>query len=175
MSIKVGKPAPEFTCEALLNGEFKTISLADYRGRWVFLYFYPRDFTFVCPTEIVAFNNALDEFAERDCEVLACSTDSVYSHLGWCNSHPELREMRHAMLADTAHQVSKAYGVLIKSEGAALRGSFIIDPEGKLRWINVNDLEVGRSVEETLRVLDALRTGGLTPCGWHTGEETLKV
>lgn len=175
MSLKVGQPAPEFTCEALLCGEFKTISLADYRGQWVLLYFYPLDFTFVCPTEIVAFNDALDEFTARDCVVLSCSTDSVYSHLGWCNSHPGLRAMRHAMLGDTNHAVSSAYGVLIEEKGIALRGTFLIDPSGTLRWANVNDLDVGRSVDETLRVLDALRTGGLTPCEWKPGEATLQV
>ncbi|NUP98545.1 MAG: peroxiredoxin [Armatimonadetes bacterium] len=175
MSLKVGKPAPGFTCEALTDGEFRTVSLDDYRGQWVFLYFYPLDFTFVCPTEIVAFNDAVDEFTQRNCQVLTASTDSVYSHLGWCQSHPGLRNMRHPMLGDTAHEVARAYDVLVEDKGIALRGSFLIDPDGVLQWVNINGLNVGRSVDETLRVLDALQTGGLTPCGWQAGEKTLAV
>lgn len=173
MSLQIGRPAPEFECEALIDGEFLTVKLADYRGQWVLLYFYPLDFTFVYPTEIVAFNEALPEFERRNCAVLACSTDSVYSHLGWCESHPQLREMRHPMLGDTAHEVARAYNVLLEDKGIALRGSFLIDDQGVLQWLTINGLNVGRSVAETLRVLDALQTGGLTPCGWTPGEATL--
>lgn len=173
MSVKVGQPAPEVSCEALLDGEFKAIQLSDYQGKWVFLYFYPLDFTFVCPTEIIAFNDAVDKFAELNCDLLACSTDSVYSHLGWCGSHPGLKHMKHAMLGDTTHEVSRAFDVLLEDKGIALRGSFVIDPEGVVRWINVNDLSVGRSVDEALRVLQALQTDELTPCGWKPGQATL--
>ncbi len=173
MSVKVGDPAPDFAVEALVDGQFKTVSLADYKGQWVLLYFYPLDFTFVCPTEIIAFNDAVGDFAERNCAVLVASTDSVYSHLGWTESHPGLKGMRHPMLGDTSHALSRAYDVLLEDKGIALRGSFIIDPEGVLQWMAVHPLAVGRSVEETLRVLDALQSGGLTPCGWKKGEQTL--
>ncbi len=175
MCLQVGKPAPEFACEALVDGEFKTISLADNRGKWVVLYFYPLDFTFVCPTEIVAFNNAVDQFAARNCQLLTASTDSVFSHLGWTQSHPDLADMRHPMLSDTNHALSRAYGVLLEDKGIALRGTFVIDPDGKLQWMCINSLDVGRSVGEVLRVLDALQTGGLTPCEWKSGQATLKV
>ncbi|MCC7494632.1 MAG: peroxiredoxin [Fimbriimonadaceae bacterium] len=175
MSLQVGAPAPCFDCEALVDGEFKQVKLGDYKGKWVLLYFYPLDFTFVCPTEIVAFNNAVEDFAARNCCVLAASTDSVFSHLGWTTSHPELRNMRHPMLGDTSHALSKAYGVLLEEKGITLRGTFLIDPDGVLQWASINPLNVGRSVGETLRVLDALQTGGLTPCEWKAGQETLKV
>jgi peroxiredoxin (alkyl hydroperoxide reductase subunit C) len=173
VSVQIGKPAPDFCCQALVDGKFAEIKLEDYKGKWVYLYFYPLDFTFVCPTEIVAFNEAVPAFAERNCAVLTASTDSVYSHLGWTESHPDLKGMAHPMLGDTSHALSKAYGVLLEDKGIALRGSFLIDPEGNVRWININDLPVGRNVDEVLRVLDALQTGGLTPCGWRKGQKTL--
>ena len=174
MSVKVGCPAPEFTVSALVDGDVNgEVSLSDYKGKWVLLYFYPLDFTFVCPTEIIAINEAVPKLAELNCQVLACSTDSVYSHLAWTESHPGLKNMAHPMLADTAHEVSKAYDVLLEDKGIALRGSFVIDPEGVLQWVNVNALNVGRSVDEIIRVLEALQTGGLTPCGWTPGQATL--
>lgn len=179
MPVMVGQPAPPFSVPAYDRrqdggeGQFSNVSLADLRGRWVCLYFYPLDFTFVCPTEIVAFNKALEEFEDRDCTVLAASTDSVYAHKGWCDSHSELREMKHLMLADTTHALSRAYGVLKEDEGIAYRGVFLIDPEGIVRWMAVHDLSVGRNVAEVLRVLDALQTDKLCPCNWKKGEATL--
>lgn len=179
MSIQIGAPAPEFTVQAYdrtkdnTNDQFTEVKSSDFKGKWVCLFFYPLDFTFVCPTELVSFNESLDEFASRDCAVLTASTDSVYSHKGWCDSHPDLAKLKYPMIADTNHTVSKSYGVLKEDAGIAYRGVFLIDPEGVLRWEAIHDLGVGRNVDEVLRVLDALQTGGLTPCGWKKGEDTL--
>jgi peroxiredoxin (alkyl hydroperoxide reductase subunit C) len=177
MGIQVGTPAPNFKVQAYLRStdEFKEIALGDYEGKWVCLYFYPMDFTFVCPTEIVAFDNAIDEFADRDCELMTCSTDSHFTHKGWCDAKEELGSLRHPMLADITKRMSMDYGVLVPEKGVALRGTFLIDPDGIVRWTNVNDLSVGRNVDEVLRVLDALQTDELCPCNWKKGEETLKV
>lgn len=179
MTIQVGQLAPSFEIQAYdrtkdnSDTQFKTVSLTDYKGKWICLYFYPLDFTFVCPTEIVAFNNALGEFDDRDCVLLTASTDSVYSHKGWCDSHPDLAKMKHLMLADNSHKLSRSYGVLKEDAGIAYRGIYIIDPNGILRWQAVHDLSVGRNVDEVLRVLDALQTDKLCPCNWKKGEETI--
>lgn len=179
MTARVGQLAPNFSVQAYdrsqddTAAQFPQVNLGDYTGKWVCLYFYPLDFTFVCPTEIVTFNDALDQFASRNCVVLTASTDSVYSHKGWCDSHPELKKMKHLMLADTAHTLSKSFGVLKEDQGIAYRGTFIIDPNGIVRWSSINDLPVGRNVDEVLRVLDALQTDKLVPCNWKKGEQTL--
>ncbi|MEX0703056.1 MAG: peroxiredoxin [Planctomycetales bacterium] len=179
MTIQVGQPAPEFEVQAYdrtqdgTDKQFPTVRLSDYQGKWVCLFFYPLDFTFVCPTEIVSFNNALGDFRDRDCIVLTASTDSVYSHKGWCAAHEDLAKLKYPMLADTAHRLSAAYGVLDPQKGIAYRGAFLIDPNGVLRWMAVHDLGVGRNVDEVLRVLDALQTDKLCPCNWKPGEETL--
>lgn len=179
MTVQIGQPAPDFEVQAYdrtkdgSDDQFQTIKLSDFQGKWVCLFFYPLDFTFVCPTEIVAFNKSLGEFEDRECAVLTASTDSVYSHKGWCDDHSDLGEMKYPMLADTNHQLSKDYGVLIEDKGIALRGVFLIDPNGVTRWISIHDLGVGRNVDEVLRVLDALQTDKLCPCNWKKGEETL--
>ena len=179
MTVQVGHPAPNVPVQAYdrsqdgKDGQFRKIGLEDYKGKWVCLFFYPRDFTFVCPTEIVSFNNALDEFEDRDCVVLTASTDSEYTHKGWCDSHEDLRKMRYPMLADTAHKLSEAFGVYDPEKGLAYRGVYLIDPDGIVRWIAVHDLGVGRNVDEVLRVLDALQTDKLCPCNWKPGEKTL--
>lgn len=179
MSVQIGQPAPAFEVQAYdrtkdgSDDQFSTVKLSDFEGKWVCLFFYPLDFTFVCPTEIVAFNNALGEFEDRECAVLTASTDSVYSHKGWCDAHDDLAGMKYPMLADTNHQLSSDYGVLIEDKGIALRGIFLIDPHGVTRWIAVHDLSVGRNVDEVLRVLDALQTDKLCPCNWSKGDETL--
>ncbi|MBI1337167.1 MAG: redoxin domain-containing protein [Phycisphaera sp.] len=177
MAVQVGSPAPKFKAQAYLRSsdEFKEIKLEDYKGKWLYFYFYPMDFTFVCPTEIKAFDDALGEFQDRDCEILTCSTDSHFVHKGWCEAKDELKNLKHPMLADITKRVSMDFGVLLPEKGVALRGSFIIDPDGIVRWTNINDLPVGRNVEEVLRVLDALQTNELCPCNWKKGEETLKV
>jgi len=175
MAVQVGSPAPKFKAQAYLASEdkFKEISLDDYKDKWLTLYFYPMDFTFVCPTEIVSFDKALGDFKDRNCELLTASTDSHYVHKGWCASHNDLKKLRHPMLADITKRVSMDYGVLLPEKGVALRGTFIIDPKGVVRWASVNDLPVGRSVEEVLRVLDALQTEKLCPCDWQKGEKTI--
>jgi peroxiredoxin (alkyl hydroperoxide reductase subunit C) len=176
---RVGQPAPAFTVKAYdrtkdgTDDQFRPISLHDLKGKWVCLFFYPLDFTFVCPTEIVAFNKALGEFEDRDCVLLTASTDSVFSHKGWCDSHADLKGLKYPMLADTAHSLSRAFGVLKEEDGIAYRGIFLIDPQGIVRWSAVHDLSVGRNVEEVLRVLDALQTDKLCPCNWSKGEKTL--
>ncbi len=179
MSIQVGQPAPDFEVQAYFrnkdggDGQFGPIKLADLKGKWVCLFFYPLDFTFVCPTELVAFNNALGEFDDRDCVLLTASTDSVYSHKGWCDSHPDLAGMKYPMLADNSHRLARSYGVLKEDAGIAYRGIFLIDPQGILRWAAVHDLSVGRNVDEVLRVLDALQTDKLCPCNWKKGDGTI--
>lgn len=176
MAVQVGLPAPKFKAQAYLrsNDSFKEISLDDYKGKWLVLYFYPMDFTFVCPTEIQAFDKAINDFKDRDAELLTCSTDSHFVHKGWCEAKQELKNLRHPMLADITKRISMDYGVLIPEKGVALRGTFVIDPTGIVRWSNINDLPVGRNVDEVLRVLDALQTGELCPCNWKKGQETIK-
>lgn len=152
------------------------VTLSDYKGKWLCLFFYPLDFTFVCPTEITAINDALQEFHDLDCEVLGVSTDSVYSHRAWINTPREqngLGSLGFPLASDMTHEVAKAYGVYIEEEGVALRGLFLIDPEGVLRYAVVHDNNVGRSVEETLRVLEALQSGGLCAANWRPGESLI--
>lgn len=179
MSVRVGQPAPDFEVQAYdrtkdgTDNQFQTIRLKSYEGKWVCLFFYPLDFTFVCPTEIVSFNQKLDEFDDRDCVVLTASTDSVYSHKGWCDAHEDLSKLKYPMLADTSHKLSEAFGVLDPDKGIAYRGVYLIDPQGIVRWMAVHDLGVGRNVDEVLRVLDALQTDKLCPCNWKPGEKTL--
>jgi alkyl hydroperoxide reductase subunit AhpC len=177
----VGNPAPAFEGMAYLKAweseaggdplGFKGISLDDYRGKWLVFFFYPLDFTFVCPTEITAFNDRLDEFKSRKAEVLGCSIDSQFVHKAWVESGA-LGDLKYPLLADLDHMISADYGVLTE-DGFALRGLFIIDPEGKLQYSVVHNTDIGRSVDETLRVLDALQCGGLCPANWSKGEETL--
>jgi peroxiredoxin 2/4 len=169
---KVGEPAPDFTLDAVVGTEFKKISLSDYRGKWVVLFFYPLDFTFVCPTEIRGFNQALDSFANLNAVVLGASVDSKFSHLAWIK-RGDLGDLKYPLLSDFNKETAERYGILDEAEGAALRGLFIIDPNGVLQYELVHNLSVGRSVEETLRVLEAIQTGELCPLGWHKGEKTL--
>ena len=170
MSIQVGQKAPGFTVQGVLDDEFSDISLEDYKGSWVVLYFYPLDFTFICPTEITEFNKQYDKFKGENAEVLGMSTDSVFSHKAWLK---EIGQLNYPLLSDNTHEVSRNYGVLKEDAGIAFRGCFIIDPDGILRYHLVHDLSVGRSVDEILRVLKALKTGELCPVGWNTGDDTL--
>jgi alkyl hydroperoxide reductase subunit AhpC len=171
MSIPVGSCAPEIAVEAYMPGvaEAAEVSLADYRGSWIVLFFYPRDFTFVCPTELVAFAELSHEFAAEDAAVVAAST-----YRGWFESDPMLSRIAFPILADTTHALSEAFGVLI-ADGSALRGTFLIDPDGIIRASTVVDQSVGRNAEETLRTLQALRTGELCPADWRPGAPTLKA
>ena len=168
---QVGRKAPEFTvdvCEK--DGKFAKRSLKDYSGKWLVLFFYPLDFTFVCPTEITGFSKHIAEFKALKADILGGSTDSVHSHKAWLK---ELGELNYPLFSDMSRTLSRDYGVLIPEEGIALRGTFIIDPEGVLRYALYHDLGVGRSVAETLRVLEALQTGELCPMEWTKGGKTL--
>lgn len=169
--IKVGERAPEFELEAVADGEFRNVSLNEHKGKWVVLFFWPLDFTFVCPTEIRSFNELYDDFKKLNCEVLGASVDSVYSHKAWVENG--LGQVRFPLLSDFNKKVSRMYDVLAEDKGVALRGTFIIDPEGYLRYVVVSDLNVGRSAKETLRVVEAFQTGELCPVDWQPGEKTL--
>ncbi len=172
--LAIGKPAPSFSSViAYQTGskEFRRISLSDYRGKWLVFFFYPRDFTFVCPTELTGFSKHEEEFKKLRTEVLSCSTDSEWSHKAWFER--DLKEVKYPILADTTQEVARAYHVLNTDDGSAERGLFIIDPEGLLRYYLVSGGSVGRSVKETLRVLEALQTGERCPVDWTPGEKTL--
>jgi len=171
MAPQIGQLAPEFMTQALVKTDIKDISLSDYRGKWVVLFFYPLDFTFVCPTEIQGFNDNLAEFEKLNTQILGASVDSVYSHKAWTES--SLGIMNYPILSDISHRISRDYGVLIEEKGISLRGAFIIDPEGKLRSYLVNDLAVGRNVDEIIRILQAFQSGELCPVGWKPGAKTL--
>ncbi len=174
MPIQIGQPAPDFEADAWIRGAYgpRKVTLSEYRGKWVVLFFYPRDFTFICPTEIASFGALQPGFEREDAVVIGASTDSFFTHKAWFESDPRLQGINYPVLADTSQQVSREFNVLL-DDGAALRGTFIIDPEGIMRHITVNELDVGRNVDETLRVLQALRIGELCPVGWRPGQPTL--
>lgn len=180
METLVQKPAPDFKLEALVGDQFKTISLKDYKGKWVCLFFYPLDFTFVCPTEITAFDESYKEFKEAGCEVLGASVDSVHSHLAWsklARKEGGIGKLQFPLLADLNKTLGRDYGVLLDS-GITLRGLFLINPEGKIAYQLVHDLGIGRNTEEVLRVLKALqeveKTGEVCPANWKPGKKTMK-
>ena len=171
-----GSKLPEFKTAACVSTEpgkeFKEISSKDFPGKWIVLYTYPKDFTFVCPTEIVAFDDKLSEFASRSAVVLGGSTDNEYSHLGWRSAHGQLKDIKHPLLFWTP-AMAQAFGIVHPTAGVALRATIIADPDGIVRFVSANDLAVGRSVEEALRVLDGFQTGELCAVGWQKGKETL--
>ncbi|SJL16862.1 probable TSA1-thiol-specific antioxidant [Armillaria ostoyae] len=179
----IQRPAPGFKAAAVVDGLFEDVSLTDYLGQWVVLFFYPMDFTFVCPTEILAFNDALAEFKALDTKVLGVSTDSQHSHFAWANQPRKEGglgpDLKLPLIADRNMTISRDYGVLLEDEGIALRGLFIIDPKGILRQITVNDLPVGRSVDETIRLIRAFqftdKHGEVCPANWHEGDKTMKA
>lgn len=169
----VGKKAPEFTMNTVTGdgSDFSSIKLSDYKGKWLVMFFYPLDFTFVCPTEITAYSKRYSEFKELGADVLGISVDSEHSHKAWI--HGDLGKLNYPLASDMTKKVSLDYGVLVEEAGIALRGLFIINPEGDIKYSVVHDLGVGRSVDETLRVLKALQTGGLCPVDWEAGEDLL--
>uniref|UniRef100_A0A3B5KXJ2 thioredoxin-dependent peroxiredoxin n=1 Tax=Xiphophorus couchianus TaxID=32473 RepID=A0A3B5KXJ2_9TELE len=179
---KIGKLAPDFLAKAVMpDGQFKDLKLSDYRGKYVVFFFYPLDFTFVCPTEIIAFSDAAEDFRKIGCEVIAASVDSHFSHFAWTNTPRKqggLGAMKIPLVSDTRRTISTDYGVLKDDEGIAYRGLFIIDDKGVLRQITINDLPVGRSVEETLRLVQAFqftdKHGEVCPAGWKPGSDTIK-
>ncbi len=175
--LTIGDKFPEFSLRAVVGldagKEFETISNDSYTGKWRVVFFWPMDFTFICPTEIAEFGRRNQDFLDRDTQVLGASTDTHYVHLAWRQNHPALKDLSIPMLADTKKELSLALGILHKGAGVALRATFIVDPEGTIRWAQANDLSVGRSVDEVMRVLDALQTEELCPCNWTKGGETL--
>jgi peroxiredoxin (alkyl hydroperoxide reductase subunit C) len=177
--LSVGAPFPQFKVKATvstdLNNAFIDIDNNTYAGKWLVVFFYPKDFTFVCPTEIAAFGAMNTQFADRDAQVLTGSTDSEFVHHAWRTHHKDLKDLPFPMLADVKRELTSALGILDANEGVAQRATFIVDPQGIIRFVYVTDLSVGRSPQEVLRVLDALQTDELCPCNWKQGEETLKV
>jgi len=167
----VGNKAPDFTMNtALGNGEgFGKVSLSDFKGKWLVMFFYPLDFTFVCPTEITGYSKRYDEFKALGAEMFAASTDSEHSHKAWING--DLGKINFPLASDITKNVARAYGILDEEQGIAYRGAFIIDPEGIVKYSVAHDLNVGRSVDETLRVLKALQSGGLCPVDWDEGQD----
>lgn len=169
--VKIGQKVPEFECTAYENGKFTKFKLADHKGKWIVLFFYPLDFTFICPTEIKGFAAKEDEFKKAKAIIVGASTDSEHSHKAWFTR--DLPQVKFPVLADTTHAVSRLFNVLKEDQGVAYRGTFIIDPDGMLRYQVVSDNSVGRSVDETLRVLQAFQTGELCPIDWEPGQKTL--
>ena len=177
----VTKPAPDFTAEAVMpDNSFAPLSLSSYQGKYVYLLFYPLDFTFVCPSEILAFNKKLDEFKKRNCELVSVSIDSKFTHLAWKNTKLEdggIGQVQFPMVEDLTKQISRDYGILL-GDKVALRGLFLIDPKGVVRHCVINDLPLGRSVDEALRMLDALQFtdthGEVCPANWQQGDEAMK-
>jgi alkyl hydroperoxide reductase subunit AhpC len=177
--LTIGDRLPPFQLQAVVSTErgkeFAEITDRSHPGQWRVLFAWPMDFTFVCPTEIAAFGKKEREFRNREAQLLGMSTDTHFVHLAWRNAHPDLKDLPYPMLADTRRELSSALGILHRGEGVPLRATFIVDPDGVIRWVCVNDLKVGRSVDEVLRVLDALQTDELCPCDWKKGQKTLQV
>jgi peroxiredoxin 2/4 len=179
--LRVGQSAPDFTATAVYDQEFKTIKLSDYRGKYVVLFFYPLDFTFVCPTEITAFSDRYDEFKAINTEVLGVSVDSQFSHLAWIQTDRKsggVGDLNYPLVADIKKEISAAYNVLVPEEGISLRGLFIIDKDGVIQHATINNLAFGRSVEETLRTLQAIQhvqshPDEVCPAGWKPGDATM--
>ena len=175
----VGDKFPAYSVTATVSlekgKEFTTITNESYAGKWKLYFFWPKDFTFVCPTEIAGFGKHDKDFKDRDTQILGGSIDSEFVHLAWRNNHADLKNLPFPMLADVKRELTSALGVLDKNAGVAQRATFIVDPEGIIRFVYVTDLSVGREPKEVLRVLDALQTDELCPCGWNKGEETIHV
>lgn len=177
--LTIGDKFPSFDLKAVVSTDpktaFTTVTDATDSGKWKIIFFWPKDFTFVCPTEIASFGKLNADFADRDAVVYGVSTDSEFVHLAWRQHHPDLHDLPFPMLSDIKRELSQALGILDAAEGVCLRATFIVDPEGVIRFVAVNDLNVGRNTAEVMRVLDALQTDELCPCNWQKGEEVLKA
>ncbi len=179
--LSIGSKFPEFNKTAVVSldhgKEFSEITSEDHKkaGKWMVMFWYPKDFTFVCPTEIAEFNKNYEEFRDRDAVLLGASTDSEYVHLAWRKDHADLKGLKFPLIADTSKSLAESLGILEANEKVAYRVTYIVDPEGIIRWVSANDLSVGRNVKEVIRVLDALQTDELCPCNWEKGQETIKV
>lgn len=174
--LTVGCRFPEFRCHANIGphkDSLKVLTNADLKGKWGVYVFYPKDFTFVCPTELVEFNKKLKDFADREAVVFGASTDNEYSHLAWCQQHDDLKQLKYPLLA--AQKLAADLGILHPEEHVCLRATYVVDPHGIIQWVGVYPLSVGRSSAEVLRVLDAVQSDELCPCNWQKGQEHLKV
>jgi len=177
--LSVGENFPSVVKQSVVSivegKEFANLDTTQHRKdeKWLVMFWWPKDFTFVCPTEIAGFNKVYQDFKDRDAELVGASTDSEFVHLAWRKSHPDLKDLKFPMLADTSKSLAEELGILTNDEKVAYRATFIVDPQGIIRWVTVNDLNVGRNVDEVIRVLDALQTDELCPCNWKKGEETL--
>jgi len=179
LALSVGSQFPQFNKKAVVSTEkgkeFIEINneYASAGGKWTVMFWWPKDFTFVCPTEIAEFNKKANDFADRDTVLIGASTDSEFVHLAWRKDHADLKDLKFPMLADTSKSLAEELGILSADEKVAYRATYIIDPHGIVRWVSVYDLSVGRNVQEVIRVLDALQTDELCPCNWKDGEQTL--
>ncbi|MFC0774308.1 peroxiredoxin [Terrimonas alba] len=179
--LSVGSQFPAFKKKAVVSIEKGkefidlTNEYATKEGKWMVMFWWPKDFTFVCPTEIAEFNKKAGEFSDRDAVLIGASTDSEFVHAAWRKNHDDLRNLKFPMLADTSKSLAEELGILDNEEKIAYRATYIIDPHGIVRWVSINDLSVGRNVQEVIRVLDALQTDELCPCNWKKGEETLST
>jgi lipoyl-dependent peroxiredoxin subunit C len=177
--LTIGDKLPPFTLQAVtsldVGKEFAALNQSSFPGKWLVLFSWPMDFTFVCPTEIAEFGRRFGDFAERNAQLLGFSTDTHFVHLAWRQHHPDLKSLPFPMLADTKRDLSQTLGILHKEDGVPLRATFIVDPKGVIRFASVHDLAVGRNVDEVLRTLDALQTDQLTPCNWKKGDKTLSA
>ena len=177
--LTVGQKFPEFSMKAVNSSDpksaFSDVSHQSDKGKWKVFFFWPKDFTFVCPTEIAAFGRLNGDFSDRDAIVYGVSTDSEFVHLAWRQNHEDLKDLPFAMLSDIKRDLSSALGIIDQNEGVCLRATFIVDPDGVIRFVSVNDLSVGRNPSEVLRVLDALQTDELCPCNWQKGDDVLKA
>ncbi len=175
----VGQKFPDFDLKAVVSTDpktaFRNIGAGDDAGKWKVVFFWPKDFTFVCPTEIAAFGKLNGDFKDRDAVLYGASTDTEFVHLAWRQNHPDLKNLPFPMLADTKRELTSALGILDKDEGVAQRATYIVDPQGIIRFVYVTDLSVGRNPQEVLRVLDALQTDELCPCNWKKGDDVLKA
>jgi lipoyl-dependent peroxiredoxin subunit C len=177
--LTIGDKFPSFKQKATVSlekgKEFREVTDADYKGKWKVVFFWPKDFTFVCPTEIAAFGKRDRDFQDREAQVLGVSTDNEYVHLAWRNAHPDLKNIPFPMLSDIKRELSGTLGIIHPTDGVAMRATFIVDPDGIIRYVNVTDMDVGRNVDEVVRVLDALQTDELCPCNWQKGQPTLSA
>ncbi len=175
----VGKPFPDFNLKAVTGTDLKTafteVNNQTYKGKWLVAFFYPKDFTFVCPTEIRGFNELNGQFKDRDAQILAFSTDSEFVHLAWKKDNVDLKDLKFPMVSDIKRELTTKLGILDEAEGVAQRATFIIDPQGIVRFVYVTDLSVGRNPKEVLRILDGLQTDELCPCNWEKGKETIQL
>lgn len=177
--LTIGDKFPDYALKGVVSNNqadaFADFTGDSHKGQWRVIFFWPKDFTFVCPTEIKAFSDMAQQFADRDAQVLGVSTDSEFVHLAWRNNHADLKDLQIPMLSDIRKDLSRELGILEKTEEVALRATFIVDPDGIIRFVSVNDMSVGRNPKEVLRVLDGLQTDELCPCNWEKGQDTLNV